>query len=322
MCSASPLLRPLYPWRGWPIRLTREHLEQNVSESGYRMVFARRTVIAIGALILALIPGPGVSELLAAWNENFAFVHTALQNPVIYAVVFLLAVALLVMVATDVLVERRLARAGGITKREFPTDVTLWKGVQSFSLRDAIWLWHGLSPNGGSFENTQVAPTFGLLEEALNEGALGKELTPIDGDWLKTKLSRQQLVDLAMKVGQAPRFLVPKQKRKARVDPSLDQRGYESIAFIEYGAYQNAQKIDPSVTKDAVAAEVRQALMRGDWEAIGRERVDGILYPFERLPRKFWRRARRDFYRVHVGARVFEDVKMRMVNVARETPEP
>lgn len=109
------------------------------------MALIRRTAFLVFGIIFTLLGIPRASEMIAAWNENFAFVQAAFENPLVYAATVFLAVALLTSAATDFLLERKLVGAGGPTKREFPAKLDHWTRVQSFPLREALWLWHGLA---------------------------------------------------------------------------------------------------------------------------------------------------------------------------------
>lgn len=278
------------------------------------MVLVRRTAFFIIGVIFSLLGIPGAGETIAALSENLAFVRGILENPFVYAAAVLIAVLFLTLACTDLLVERRLAAAGGPTKREFQADLRHWDKIQQFPLREALWLWHGLEPNSGSFEGTRVFPTFRRVEEALKNGAVtGAEA--VEGDWLKTVFSRQQLVDLAFSLGETPTFLIPKKKKRARIDPTISPKSFTGISYAEYQILHLFLESNPSaaVNEDDVKTEVRKWLRSGAWEAIARERVDDILYPFVRLPAWVWLRADRDLYRLRIDGRSFEDVRIRQV---------
>ncbi len=278
------------------------------------MRWVRRVLATLFAIAFALLGLPAVKDAIAnigTWGQE---VRGHLDDPFVYIALIVFSVLLLTTAATDVLLERRLANAGGPTKREFPVRLRHWAGINAFKLDQAAWLWNGLEPNSGSFESTVVYPTRLRMQQTLDAGALGKDIKPGPAGWFEMSFTRQQLVDLAYALGDAPRFLFPLRLRKLvraeRIDPD---DSYRRLHSVEYELLQVTKAENPEVTDNDARAAVRGWLISGKWAALARERVDGVLHRYVRIPPAAWQRARMDFYTLHIDGREFEDVRIRYV---------
>jgi len=277
-------------------------------------------ILIVGNVATVLLAALGLAagdDQVAAWAKWLGFLH---DHDWATLGVLLLAAIVFALTWADALAEYKIGRAGGRSKKEFRANLAEWAKIESFPLGQAVWLWNGLKPNSEfSRDGTIVDPTYHRLEGALAGGAL-KDVHVGTSGWATTPLSRQQLVDLAISLGERPRFLFPGTRQRSMGFDAVDARSFQSIGMVTFLLMRKVKEKDPTrvLTSADASVELAKWLRAGTWEAIGRQRIDKILYPFERIPRRVWRSTTKwDFAAFGMGESGFEDVRVRAVTQAQ-----
>lgn len=255
-------------------------------------------------LVGAAIPPPvqeGILKTLLTYAADpFFFVPSAIIGTVLTTVLW-----------GELWAERKIKLAGGLSKQEFPVSVEEWDRIFGFTVWQAAWLWRDLQPRMGDTEgvhpNSPAYPTYRTFKEHLELGVI-ENVKQVNGSWFATELSRQQLIDYALLMGDWPKFLFQNERaqwsllfvppivpyKKARSD-------YQSLsdhwARLDMAAISLALDDDPSAggligyrapdlteQRSLVRRMVREQIQRGDWEIVGRRRVGSLLYAYREIP--------------------------------------
>jgi hypothetical protein len=279
----------------------------------WRMQILRRASQLIIAIALFALTIPSVTEVVSSWGSWLGF----LQQAPFYVLAVLIVVGLLTETFTEFFVERRLAGAGGITGREFRANIERWRKVKQLTVGQVAWLWNELEPNAGSYDHTAANPTLHRLVQTLESGVLPDAKKNPDG-WEATNLTRQELIDLAIVMGERPKFLFPKEFRRIE-RPAIPINEYRSITSEESRlayAFTRQQGLPwDSEIDQAIKGEMTKWLRMGKWQAIGRETFDGLRSQFVRIPSASWHQLKRDRDAAEIGGRLYEDIRVRQARV-------
>jgi hypothetical protein len=234
-------------------------------------------VLAVAGLLGSKVPLPAV----LAW----------LQNPFVSGVAVLLAVTILALTWADFIAEHRIAKAGGVSKMEFPARFAHWDALNSFEVWHAAYLWADLEPFDPETRKTRAYPEFRRLQQDLDN-----DRTPTtSGAWI---LSRQQLIDYAVLRRERPKFLFPYMRSiRARLRRYLF--GPIEIDPAEVPKYKSSMDwagdlwiyYQRKFEFDQIRTEIFKALRSGELEAIGRPEVRKLEYPYVKIPDSFWKDA-------------------------------
>ena len=224
--------------------------------------------------------------------------------------------------------EHKLKVAGGTTGKEFPSNLDSWDKVQNFPVWQVAWLWSDLEPQAtdAKTEGTNAYPTFRKLKEDLNNGHV-KGAEKIDDSWLWTTLSRQQLIDYALDIGEQPKFLFPEQREwvlsrvvrswLSKELPHDKIHEYQSISEVNFGIYSYFSEKGQQVSTTDLDQTMQKWLVNGEWEAIGRRDRDGLLFHYEKISKKQWKKLRFDFVGASTDGISYREIRLRQI--ARES---
>ena len=227
--------------------------------------------------------------------------------------------------------EHKLKTAGGITKREFPPNLGRWDKVKNFTVWQASWLWGDLEPQAGNTntEGTNAYPIFRKLKEDLKNG-LVKGATKINGSWRETTLSRQQFIDYSFVVGEKPRFLFFDQRgwvvrRKIRTlfrrdVPNKEALEWRTLNSIQIGYYSYFTDLGQQVSITDINEIILNSLKSGERKAIGRKEVNGLLFHYERIPKRLWKKLKIESLEAVAGEVIYRDIRLN--NLEKITSQP
>jgi hypothetical protein len=237
-------------------------------------------VLAVAGLLGSKVPLPA----LLAW----------LQNPLVSSAAMLLAVIILAFTWADFIAEHHTAKAGGISKKEFPACLAHWDALNFFEVWHVAYLWAGLEPYDRETQKTRAYPEFRRLKQDLDAGLI-PQVEKRD-TWLDATLSRQQLIDYAALRRERPKFLFPYMRSiptrlwqrlfgPEEIDPNEVNRfdwviSWRGRIHQHYGG--TWQQVEPRLLK---------ALKEGELEAIGRPLIGELELPYVRIPHSFWESA-------------------------------
>ncbi len=257
---------------------------------------------------------------MAAWSNLFSVAHRYFGNPFIYLPVTLIGCLILAATWGEGFAHWKISRAGGITKKEFPAHLRQWRDVQNFPTWQLAWLWNDLEPQKGDTEGTTAYATFRLLKEHLDKGYI-KGAARIDGSWLETPLSRQQLIDYALKIGARPKFLFFRRhswignfyfKLAHQVVQPSEVNGYMELSNFTLSLYgylkEHGQENNFTAEKEKF---FRNEFLNGNWIAIGRLKIDGYLYEHEIIPQWKWEFFESAWAGANLGGDEFSDVRIK-----------
>lgn len=241
-----------------------------------------RIIGNILGLALNFLGGIGSSDQMATWGQWFSDVHRILGSPWVYFPLTIGGSAVLAVAWGDYWKEVTLARAGGLTKREFPARFSNWDRVSVFQISDVAWLWVGLEPQDGGLVGTSaLAVSHRLTEDR-------KELGPDS-----SRLDRQRLIDYAIKNRERPKFLFKQyrhiwdryrhQLRHRTIRYEVAESEYRSMSEIDTAYFQlrsRSEMFDSSMPSQMQNFYSDQ-LLSGKWEAVGRLVIDGYSYEYE-----------------------------------------
>ncbi len=91
--------------------------------------------------VLNLLGAAGLSDQVATWARWLSVVHRYVGNPFIYLGLTVAGSLVLAFTWAEMLMARKLAKAGGVTRREFPAQLKHWDRVSSFTISQVAWLW-------------------------------------------------------------------------------------------------------------------------------------------------------------------------------------
>lgn len=251
----------------------------------------------------------GGSDQVASWSPFLGLVHDYFGNPFIYIPCTLVGTVVLIGVWGEYVAERTLARAGGITKREFKASIGHWDLIDNFTVWQVAWLWNGLEPQRSvsePAEGTRAYPTFRwLMENSLHLCEPGHQAEFSAA----SVLSRQKLIDFALSVEQRPAFLFKHERHlKGKIISAARRlRGIYLSEFdvkhefpYEIGNLINAAMLSaPAASQtsythrmDAFRTELEQMLHTGSARAAGRREIDGWVFDYEKIPARGWGKLR------------------------------
>ncbi len=168
-----------------------------------------------------------------------------------------------------------------------------WDRKNAFKAWQVAWLWNGWEPVSENMKGKPSLATYQRFERDLEEG-LVEDAKRGEKGWKTAEISRQALVDYALGLGERPLFLFAEDRswmsrklrewRKLEVDPATlsEYTGYGETKLELY-------KVLQIINSDAVAAEVKNAMLKGGAVGIARRQHAGISYGYERIPRAAWR---------------------------------
>jgi hypothetical protein len=169
-----------------------------------------------------------------------------------------------------------------------------WDRTNTFKAWQVAWLWNGWEPMSENMKGKPSLATYQRFEHDLEKGLIQGAARGKKG-WKTAVISRQALVDYALELGERPLFLFAEDRswmrrklrewRKLEVDPATigEYTGYGETKLELY-------KVLQIINSDAVAAEVKNAMLKGGAVGIARRQYSGIAYGYERIPRAAWRR--------------------------------
>lgn len=272
----------------------------------------------------------GGSDQVAQLSGLLAKAHHYFGNPFIYFAATIGGSALLATSFSDWLLARKLAAAGGVTKKEFPAHFDQWKRLDKFSLWQVAWLWNGHEPQGPSGvppEGTHSYATFRWLLECLDKN----QFTKVVKNGADTNLDRQSLIDFALKQNVRPQFLFG--LRQFRIFDFLyglrhhlvsdaEIQNFMRSADFETGLYRYVREIGQESQYVQIRNNhYRTQFVNGNWQAIGRLITNGLMYEHEAIPRRQWQHYESFFSSLKLGRREYGDVRVRdakrIVNVSR-----
>ena len=168
-----------------------------------------------------------------------------------------------------------------------------WDRMNTFKAWQVAWLWNGWEPMSESMKGKPSLATYQRFESDLEKGLI-QDAKRGEKGWKTVVISRQALVDYALELGERPLFLFAEDRswmhrklrkwRKLEVDPATigEYTGYGETKLELY-------KVLQIINSDAVAAEVKNAMLKGGAVGIARRQHAGISYAYERIPRLAWR---------------------------------
>jgi hypothetical protein len=168
-----------------------------------------------------------------------------------------------------------------------------WDRMNTFKAWQVAWLWNGWEPMSESMKGKPSLATYQRFESDLEKGLI-QDAKRGEKGWKTVVISRQALVDYALELGERPLFLFAEDRswmhrklrewRKLEVDPATigEYTGYGETKLELY-------KVLQIINSDAVAAEVKNAMLKGGAVGIARRQYAGISYAYERIPRLAWR---------------------------------
>ncbi len=281
----------------------------------------------IGRILGPVMQAIGLSGVVIPAQTQEGIVYTLL-NSLVSPYVFIPFVVVGTIITTTVYgslwAEHKLKVAGGTTGKEFPSNLDSWDRVQNFPVWQVAWLWSDLEPQASDVktEGTNAYPTFRKLKEDLNNDRI-KDAKKVNDSWLWTTLSRQQLIDYALGIGEQPKFLFPEQRgwtlfRVARswlskelpYDKIYD---FESISDLRTSMYSYFLDKGQQVSGAGLDQVIQKWLVDGEWEAIGRRDRGGLLFCYEKISNKQWKKLRLDFVGASADGISYRDIRLRQI---------
>lgn len=255
-------------------------------------------------LLSSLLAVAGASDQIATWSRWLATIHTYLGNPFAYLALTLFTSFVFALTWAEFIVERRITKSGGITRREFAARLAGWDRVSSFTVSQVAWLWVGLEPLEADTGGTAAHAALVRVSQDIAVGQLKPGETATD---LKSaKLDRQQLVDYAIHVGEHPSFLFPHERGLAGIWLRICGRIAGTTVTLYEVRNQYLTKLSEWETGvglwavqnhmgylDALKrarAELHQNLRAGVVQAIGKRERSGVVFDYEKIPKRSWKR--------------------------------
>jgi hypothetical protein len=245
-------------------------------------------------LLLELIGFFGQQDSLRQLIEAIPVAAWA-YNPWVAGIFMILGTGVICLVYGDWYFEHRLARSGGFKGKEYPARFENWDRISAPAVWQIAWLWENLEPQGEGSDGTPAYPRFQKLKEDLNNGVI-KDVAPAGDSWTQTKIERQKLIDYAFEIGERPAFLFRDQRipipirivkelfRKRRTFSPDIARNHVRIWDIQLANYEEYKE-----NMEELKSKIQKELIDGSWLAIGRRKIDGLLYDYEKIPRRNWR---------------------------------
>lgn len=289
------------------------------------MFVALRSLLLLVGIVLDLIGIGGVNDDIASWGRVWAKYHEFVSNPIVLVALFAIGNGLIIISATQWLTGRQIAKAGGLTKREFPVRLENWDRVQSFPVWQIAWLWNDLEPHGsdkGMAEGTPAYSAFRFLKEHLSQGLIDG-VQKRDGSWAWANIERQQLIDYALLLDDFPKFLFPIARRfwPIRLLRRLSRNEipyrnlvlYQDLSEFENEITERLSKSNNTVLTSDVWSTIKTWIGCQEFEAVGRRKSRGLLYQYEIIPWWKWEYMQRNFHGVQWADEIYFDVKVRQL---------
>ena len=272
----------------------------------------------LGSLIgLAL----GAVSLLGSSNQMAAaapFLHHWLGNPVIYLTAMASAIAVLSFTWADFIAERRIQKAGGVSKKEFAANYAHWDKLGSFLVWQVAWLWAELEPFSPETMQTKAYVFFRKITENLDGGLIPGVGQPATG-WNDLLLTRQQLVDYAIAIRERPAFLFSEHRTLrtrlfhwvfGEIEAAQDEiASYKSIYDWQFIGYQ----MSPRRNSIEVNTDLLAALRNKKAASIARPLINGIKFPYIKAPLRYWKDAKTDWsFGIVNRRREYVDIRIRI----------
>lgn len=288
-----------------------------------------RFLLSVFGFVLNLLAVAGLSDQVATWARWLSALHRYLGNPFIYFGLATSGFLVLTVTWAEVLAERKLARAGGITRREFPARLRHWDHISSFTVWQAAWLWAGLEPLAADITGTAAHAALRRLHQDIGAGWLAKEKAS-SSDIDSVMIDRQELVRYALEIAERPSFLFRHERGLRGLWRRLIKRATgRSISGHEL---RNQYLTTPSQLETGVAMwshqnnvpaldaikqcrdELHLKLTNGTAWAAGRRKIGGIAFDYEKIPKREWKHLTLQPYsNAAVGAdEIFVDLRVRL----------
>lgn len=219
--------------------------------------------------------------------------------------------------------EHKIKSSGGYSRQEFPLRSLEWDRLDDFPVWQIAWLWKGLEPRmsdgGGVHPNAPAYSTFQVLKQHLNQQRF-KGASQVNGTWLETRLSRQQLIDYALEIGDRPVFLFKFDRSRwpfgfgERRIPHAEVTTYEPLSNLRtdwlmasisienksrneseavFGTIANLARATSGVMRPLsqnhlaiVEAAIREKMVAGKWEMISRRKIGKLLYGYRKISQR------------------------------------
>ncbi|MBI2586147.1 MAG: hypothetical protein HYW28_09815 [Rhodospirillales bacterium] len=270
--------------------------------------------------------------------------HGYVNDPTIYLSLILVGTLLIAYTGSIWISDFRLKHAGGISGREFEARLQHWDRIEKFTVWQTAWLWHGLEPQESKSptEGTPAYPAFRWLQECLKRGDF-KDAAKVNNSWSWTILSRQELIDHALKTGERPKFLFSENRSAFRrlIQKILDFRDvnfneaekWQSMSRFEYqvdqylreqnGESDQEKSFDVAMLAARFGGDkfedrwkrknalIRNLMWLGEYEAIGRRLKNNLCFEYERIPAWQWEFIEISFPGLKYINECFQDVRVR-----------
>jgi hypothetical protein len=298
----------------------------------------RSAIFILGNLATVLLAVIGVAagdDQLATWAHWLTVLH---DHQWATLGILLLAALIFAFTWSEFLAERKVEKAGGRTKKEFPFKRE-WRKVKNFPIWQVAWLWCDLEPYSEKTDLTPAYATFRKLKEDLAGGFLEDAKKDKTGSWMGTTFSRQQLIDYAIKIGERPRFLFYQLPLAHKIALAFgirpaDPDNYRTISSRQldyFACFQGQQpKAAAGTWQETIASiktpvpstpapnplelargEIRRALVAGELDGIARREIGGLFFYFERIPMWAWKRVEWDYVGFRWRGRSYEHLMLR-----------
>lgn len=271
-------------------------------------------VIQVIGLLGAVVPAQTQEGIVA-------FLLNTLASPYVFIPTILSGTAATTLAYGALWAEHKLKTAGGVTKREFPARFDNWNKVTNFPVWQVAWLWSGLEPQSSDTksEGTAAYPAFMKLKEDLDKGRI-KDAQMTGDSWCGTTLSRQQLIDYALEIGECPKFLFPSKRKLPSSWLQFDwflrrvSKGelfaYQKIHELHMYLYSHFTDQGQEVPFSEFDELLRKQLEAGNWKAIGRREENGLLFQFEKIPKRQWKSLKLSYGSASSKCASFRDVRI------------
>lgn len=258
-------------------------------------------------------------------HKYFGPILNSLSSPYAYILIIAIGILATIVVYGDLLTKYKLKTSGGLLNKEFPANFSSWNDINNFSILQASWLWIGLEPQSPDtvLEGTKVAPIIQRFEEDILNGAI-KNVSAQGPDWTGTKLSRQQLIDYALKKKERPYFLfyIQNVSLLLKIYKMLKSLGQSKIDLREYlPAHDIELSLYSYCDKNGIAPDIKEIrntilhwLKSGEYSAIGRKEINGLLFEYELIPQSAWKKLKFDIWGVSGNGISYKDIMLRHKN--------
>lgn len=275
-------------------------------------------VLQVAGLIGSAIPESvqeGITNVLLSY----------LTDPAVYVPSIVVGTIFTTLAYGSMWAEHQIKSAGGITGREFAANFKEWDRVTKFPVWQVAWLWKNMEPQNQNekTEGTAAYPAFRRLKEDLEKGLI-KDAEKVNDSWLWATIPRQKLIDYALAVNERPKFLFPDERRSwitrklfrlfRREIPNSDLPKYQTMSDLQYSIYrylhQNGQT--PSI-ETQITPIIKHWLESGEWEAIGRKKINELLFAYQPIPQWQWQDMDFDFSSARWVDDIYCEVMVRQV---------